>query len=161
MKKKADFNSQNAPPENPKRRLEKLKQAPQKLSLGAKAVIGALASSYTTFAIFITKMMSHSGWIIWASLVSFLVTMWTLWVEFRPKTRLDLISTRPFIGERFIGGLFTAMNVFILCRVIWYFQGSAPYELDSKVWFYTLLAGMLALFPISIWASGILVRKDK
>lgn len=148
--------------DNPKNsKLKQLEKASQKLSITAKAVIGALASTYATFAIFITCMMSHSAWIIWASVISFLVTIWTLWVEFRPKTRLDLISTRPFIGGRFIGGMFTALNIFVLCRVIWYYQGSAPYDLDSQTLFYILFGGMVALFPISAWASGMLVRRSR
>lgn len=142
-----------------KKRLGPLKEAPHKLGIKAKAVIGTLASSYMTGAIFLTRMMQHSAWLIWASLISFLVTTWTVWVEFRPKTMPDLRSTRPFVGERFLGGLFAALNLFIIARVIWHYQGSAPYHIEFQQWFYVLFVALLLLFPISIWASGMLVKK--
>ena len=131
------------------------------LGLREKIVIGAFTLSYMTLAFFLSRMMDHSTWLIWASLVSFLVTTWTVWVEFAPKNMEQLRATRPLVGVRFLGGLSAAFYLFLFCRVAWYLTGSAPYLIDSEMVYHLLLVGMLLHFPFSIWASGMVAKRKK
>lgn len=130
-----------------------------KLDLRAKAVLGLFAFSYMAMAFFLTRMMAHSTWLVWASLVSFLVTSWTTWIEFPPRNLKELRATRPLTGVRFLAGLSAAFYLTLFSRVTWYLTGSAPYLIESEMAFHLLFVGLFLHFPFSIWASGVVVKR--
>lgn len=125
------------------------------LSVRATLILGMLISGF----VLITSLLgfyffSHSYWLLWFSVTSFITVCWTVWIEFAPRTIKERLECKAFTGIRFKGAIGAGLNLLVLFLVVWYFKGSLPFEPEDQMIVGLLLLAMALFYPLTVWASG-------
>ncbi len=125
------------------------------LSVRGSLILGALISGFVLVVSLLGfYFFSHSYWLLWFSVASFIGVSWTVWIEFAPRTMKERLECKAFSGIRFKGGIGAAFNLIVLFFVVWYFKGSLPFAPEDNIKVIGLLVLMMMFYPLTVWASG-------
>ena len=109
---------------------------------------------YLGLAWLTTRQMQSGAWLVWASVASFALVSHLVWGEYRPQSMKEVMASRPFAGFRFLSGVSGAFNFFLFGHLVWFWGDANPLIMGQERTFYILLAGLCAMYPLTIWASS-------
>ena len=124
------------------------------LSVRATLILGMLISGFTLVASLLGFYFSHSLWLLWFSVASFIGVSWTVWIEYAPRTMKEKLECKAFSGIRFKGAIGAGFNLILLFIGVWYFKGSLPFAPEDHLTVVGLLIAMALFYPLTVWASG-------